>query len=317
MVQAPRTVLNVVSSRQFHIRDLTSEDKNAERVAAVNQIARKWFLRFGGELSGRWETLEELPLELQIETASPRHSGLGSGTQLAMSTGLALQQFFGLPTPKPDELAIGLGRATRSAIGSYGCFEGGLIVDRGKTDVESVSPIDLRMDFPEHWPIAIVRIVDDGRKLDSSLEGLHGGAEREAFEKIPSTTTQQLDQMRELVTERLVPGVLESSYQKFADAVYEFGRRSGEYFSSIQGGPYASKTIADVIRTVHDSGVHATGQTSWGPSVFVVGESWEHLESAISSLKKRFGAKCHIEITHADNQGVIVSQFVEAAETTT
>ena len=311
MVQSPRTVVNAVMSQRFHVRDLDPNDSGDERVAAVRQVARKWFLRFGGDLSEKWEAWGDLPVELQIESASPRHSGLGSGTQLAMSAGLALQQYFGLPMPKPDEMAIGLGRAARSAIGTYGCFEGGLIVDRGKTDAESVSPIDLRLDFPEHWPIAIVRVVDEGNDFNASMEGLHGGAEKEAFEKIPATTTRQLDQMRALVSQQLVPGVAEASYQRFADAVYEFGRRSGEYFSTIQGGPYASETIAEVIKTIYSSDVHATGQTSWGPSVFVVGESWEHLELAIGNLKKRFGAKCHIEITHADNQGVAISQYAE------
>ena len=311
MVQSPRTVLNAVMSQRFHVCELNANRRNNERVAAVYQAARKWFLRFGGDLSKKWENWEDLPVELQIATASPRHSGLGSGTQLAMSAGLALQQYFGLPMPKPDELAIGLDRAARSAIGTYGCFEGGLIVDRGKTVTESVSPIDLRLDFPEHWPIAIVRVVDDEKDLNASLEGLSGAAEREAFEKIPATTTRQLDQMKTLVSQQLVPGVLEASYHRFAGAVYEFGRRSGEYFSTIQGGPYASETIAEVIKTVYDSDVHATGQTSWGPSVFAVGESWEHLEPAIVNLKKRFGAKCHIEITHADNQGVVISQYAE------
>ena len=312
MVQAPRTELNAVPSQRFQLRDLCSVDYNTERVAAVNLVAQRWFARFGGDLSEQCETWDDMPVELQIVTASPRHSGLGSGTQLAMSTGLALQQYFALPMPKPDELAIGLGRAARSAIGTFGCFEGGLIVDRGKTDSESVSPIDLRLDFPEHWPIAIVRVVDDGSDFDASLEGLHGAAEREAFEKLTPTTKRQLAQMRTLVSQQLVPGVLEASYQMFAEAVYEFGRRSGEYFSSIQGGPYASETIAEVIKTIYDSNVHATGQTSWGPSVFVVGESWEHLETAIGNLQKRFGAKCHIEITHADNRGVVISHYVES-----
>ena len=311
MVQAPRTVLNAVASNRFQVRDLTANKVNDERVDAVNQIVEKWFLRFGGDLSNAFGTWEELPVALQIAAAPPRHSGLGSGTQLAMSVGLALQQYFDLPIPKPDEMAIGLGRAARSAIGTYGCFEGGLIVDRGKMETESVSPIDLRLDFPEHWPIAIVRVIDGDRSFDPSLEGLYGAAERDAFEKIPPTTNRQLDEMRTLVTQQLVPGVLEASYEKFADSVYEFGRRSGEYFSSIQGGPYASETIAEVIKTVYDSNVHATGQTSWGPSVFAVGDSWQNLEPAIGNLKKRFGSKCHIEITHADNQGVAISQYAE------
>lgn len=312
MVSAPRTVIHAAASRNFRVFDQSADADAADRAVAVTNIAQKWFDRFGGDLKDSLDAIEGLPVELRIIEASPRHSGLGSGTQLAMATGLALQQFFRLPMPKPDELAIGLGRASRSAIGTYGCFEGGLIVDRGKSGQEAVSPIDLRVDFPEHWPIAIVRIIEDKQKPNLSPAGLHGSDEKAAFEKIPPTTPQQLQEMRALVSEQLVPGVLENSYECFANAVYAFGRRSGEYFSTIQGGPYASSTITEVIETIHGANVHATGQTSWGPSVFAIGESWEHLQPAIINLKKRFGGDCHIEITHADNRGVSISQHTES-----
>jgi len=317
MVAALGTVIVASPADRFLVTEKSQdtgqrEINNSERTDAVRKITQKWFDRFSSDLSGdtsiTWEAIENLPVKLEILKATPRHSGLGSGTQLAMATGIALQSYFGLPMPKPDELAVGLGRAARSAIGTYGCFEGGLIVDRGKTADELVSPIDLRVDFPEHWPIAIVKVKQLRSKQDSSPMGLHGAAEKDAFDRLPPTTEKQLIQMRSLVSQQLVPGVLEENYQRFAGALYEFGRRSGEYFAEIQGGPYASQTIGAVIETVYNSGVHATGQTSWGPSVFVVGQNWEHLQPAIANLKKRFGSDCHIDITRADNRGVMVSQ---------
>ena len=313
MVAALRTVIRALPADRFHVADKVEdsgdrEPNSSERTEAVHKIAQKWFERFGGDLSAKFETVEHLPVELEIQEAAPRHSGLGSGTQLAMATGITLQRYFGLTMPKPDELAVGLGRAARSAIGTYGCFEGGLIVDRGKTADEQVSPIDLRVDFPEHWPIAIVRVKEPRSKQASPLAGLHGAAEKEAFDRLPPTNEKQLLHMRSLVSQQMVPGILEENYQRFADAVYEFGRRSGEYFAEIQGGPYASETIRAVIETVYNANVHATGQTSWGPSVFVVGQSWEQLQPAIANLKERFGSDYHIDITHADNQGVVVTQ---------
>jgi len=317
MVAALPTVIVASPAERFLVTEKSQdigkhETNNSERSEAVRKITQKWFDRFYSDYSGdrslKLEAVENLPVQLEIQTATPRHSGLGSGTQLAMATGIALQSYFGLPMPKPDELAVGLGRAARSAIGTYGSFEGGLIVDRGKTSDEQVSPIDLRVDFPEHWPIAIVRVNQPRSKQDASSTGLHGAAEKDAFDRLPPTTEKQLIHMRSLVSQQLVPGILEENYQRFAGALYEFGRRSGEYFAEIQGGPYASETISTVIETVYDSGVQATGQTSWGPSVFVVGQSWEHLQPAIANLKKRFGAECHIDITRADNQGVRVSQ---------
>lgn len=316
MVEAHRTVITASFSEKFLVtekRENGSEHENSsERIDAVHKITHKWFERFGcdlgGDLLSNVEAIDNLPVQLEIQEATPRHRGLGSGTQLAMATGIALQRYFGVTMPKPDELAIGLGRAARSAIGTYGCFEGGLIVDRGKTPDEQVSPIDLRVDFPEHWPIAIVRVNEPRSQGTLPPTGLHGAAEKAAFDRLPPTTEKQLDDMRTLVSQQMVPGVLEENYQRFADALYEFGRRSGEYFSEIQGGPYASEAISAVIDTVVDSNVRASGQTSWGPAVFVIGQTLEHLQPAIANLKKRFGSDCQIEFTHADNRGVRVSQ---------
>ena len=317
MVAALGTEITASPADRFQVTEKTEnigqrETDNSERTETVRKITQMWFERFhsdlGGDFSFKLEAIEDLPVHLKIQKATPRHSGLGSGTQLAMAIGIALQRYFGLPMPKPDELAVGLGRAARSAIGTYGCFEGGLIVDRGKNPDEQVSPIDLRVNFPEHWPIAIVRVNEPRSKQDPSPAGLHGAAEKDAFDRLPPTNEKQLAHMRSLVSQQLVPGVLEENYQRFAGALYEFGRRSGEYFAEIQGGPYASETISAVIETVYNSDVHATGQTSWGPSVFVVGQSWEHLQPAIANLKKRFGSDCHIDITRADNCGVVVTQ---------
>ncbi len=314
MTAAFRTVISASPADKFHVTDnsegiVNCETSDSERSGAVRKITQRWFERFGGDLPSDFKKkIENLPVQLDILEATPRHSGLGSGTQLAMATGIVLQRYFGLTMPKPDELAIGLGRAARSAIGTYGCFEGGLIVDRGKTSEERVSPIDLRVDFPEHWPIAIVRVKEPHSKKSLPSAGLHGTPEKEAFDRLTPTSQKQLLHMKTLVSQQMVPGILEENYQRFAAAVSEFGRRSGEYFAEIQGGPYASEAINTVIETVQDSNVQAAGQTSWGPSVFVIGQSAEHLQPAIANLKKRFGSDCLIDITHADNQGVIVSQ---------
>ena len=313
MLAAHRTVVAASAADGFHVAEKLSDGHgtstcDSERSVAVRENALKWFDRFGGDLSSKLATVDNLPVQLEIQQAAPRHSGLGSGTQLAMATGMALQRFFGLTMPKPDELAVGLGRAARSAIGTYGCFEGGLIVDGGKTANELVSPIDLRVDFPEHWPIAIVNVTQPSSQQAGPIAGLHGLEEKLAFDKLTPTNQEQLQHMRSLVSQQMVPGVIGEDYQRFADAVHEFGRRSGEYFAKIQGGPYANETISAVIDTVYKSNVHATGQTSWGPSVFVIGQSWEHLEPAIANLKKRFGTHCHIDITRADNQGVMITQ---------
>lgn len=316
MVSSPRTVIETASADRFTVGwqdaqsgvpdDISLAD-DGSTIAAARNAASLWFDYFGKENCPSLQSLETLPVKLSLDNACPRHVGLGSGTQLALAVGLSLQRFFGLPEPKPNELAQALRRADRSAIGTFGFFEGGFLVDGGKTANESVSPIDMRVDFPEHWPIAIVRFIENPN-LEQSSAGLHGDAEQVAFDTVAPTTEPQLQWMRSLVKDKMVPGVLSESYDVFAESVYEFGRQSGQYFAAVQGGRYASRSIAEVVETIFDAGVKAVGQTSWGPSVFAIGENWSHLQSAVSQLKKRFGDQCHIEITHADNRGVLVSE---------
>lgn len=343
MVSSPRTIIEAIAAEEFSVQrchvpypegrslesivgsageaksemsgDNGSSVENSDRrVTAATAAAQRWFRHFAGDALQGHDSLDTLPVKIIIGQACTPHIGLGSGTQLAMAVGLLLQRFFDLPDPKPNEMAQALGRADRSAIGTFGFFEGGLLVDGGRAAWEPVSAIDLRLDFPEHWPIAIVN-VGQGSLADSSSVGLHGGAEQAAFDTVSPTTPEQLEHMRSLVNEKMVPSVLSEKYDPFAESVYEFGCRSGQYFASVQGGPYASEPIAQVVETIYNAGVKAVGQTSWGPSVFAIGKSWEHLQSAVMPIKKRFGDHCHIEITRADNQGVMVAQQLVRSST--
>ena len=170
MVQGPRTTITAETSDQFSLVDQTADSIGSDREAAARRAVEKWLSHFGELLPSPLcsaTALEDLRLTISILQACPRHNGLGSGTQLAITVALALEHHFGLPSAKPDEMAIATGRAGRSAIGTFGCFEGGFLVDRGKTPTENVAPIDLRVDFPEHWPIALVYPEQSGEQAVS------------------------------------------------------------------------------------------------------------------------------------------------------
>jgi len=183
MVQGPRTTITTETSDRFSLLDQSADAIGSDRETAGCRAVEKWLSHFGDLLPSPLSSatpLEDLPVTISILQACPRHNGLGSGTQLAITVALALEQHFGLPSAKPDEMAIATGRAGRSAIGTFGCFEGGFLVDRGKTPNENVAPIDLRIDFPEHWPIALVYLEQLGELAPTTAAGLHGIAEVDA-----------------------------------------------------------------------------------------------------------------------------------------
>src|SRR5688572_24305003 len=66
-----------------------------------------------------------------VHRALPRHSGLGSGTQLALAVARALAELHGLTITAPA-LARAVGRARRSAVGTWTFEGGGLVLEGGR-----------------------------------------------------------------------------------------------------------------------------------------------------------------------------------------
>lgn len=247
-------------------------------------------------MKGRLRSLNDLPLNIEIQAAPPRHCGLGSGTQLALCSATAVMKFLGLPLLGAVELATAIGRGKRSAIGTHGFSQGGILVDRGKQDNELIAPLDFRTDFPEHWPILIVML--RGR------QGLSGNGETDAFENLPAVPTHQRQLMIALVRDRLIPGVLQQDYEMFAAAVYEFGRNSGMFYQSVQGGPYNGTAVEELVHFIGKTGVPAVGQTSWGPSVFAISQHDQQSDELANNLEDKYGDRISIIRTRADNRGV-------------
>ncbi len=136
-----------------------------------------------------------------------RHCGLGSGTQLAIGTAAALMAYFELPMLAAEELSAAIGRGKRSAIGTYGFFRGGLLVDRGRTRHESIAPLDFQTEFPEDWPIMLI--------MQRNAQGLFGTDELDAFRDLPDVSPAQRQAMSNLVRDRMIPGVLNRNFEEF------------------------------------------------------------------------------------------------------
>jgi beta-RFAP synthase len=68
---------------------------------------------------------------IEVERALPPHTGLGSGTQLGLAVGRALAELYGVPADVAA-LSQAVGRAKRSAIGTWVFESGGLVVEGGR-----------------------------------------------------------------------------------------------------------------------------------------------------------------------------------------
>lgn len=239
------------------------------------------------------------PQQIVVERAAPEHMGLGTGTQLALAVGRALALAAGLPDPPAEELSRRVGRGLRSALGVYGFERGGFLVDAGKGEAEALAPLVARIRFPEAWPVVLA--------LPAGEQGLHGAAERQAFEQLRDQPPAHTDALCRLVLLGMLPALLERDLGAFGEALYEFNARAGTAFAPVQGGTYASPQVAELVAWLRQQGVAGVGQSSWGPGVFAVVGDEDRANALAAGIRRQFSVgPGQVLVTGAANEGAAV-----------
>ncbi|HER35277.1 MAG TPA: GHMP kinase [Halothiobacillaceae bacterium] len=265
----------------------------AGRAAVTGPSARRAdvFARKARELFGLPD-----PCRLEVEAAIPEHSGLGSGTQMALAAGLAACRLQDAE-PAPREVAHLLDRGQRSGIG-IGAFEsGGVLLDGGSAAGEAPPPILARFDFPSAWRVILI--------FDRSFTGVHGPDEAEAFRKLPPFPADRAAHLCRVVLMRALPGIAEADLDTFGAAVAELQRAVGDHFAPVQGGRYASTDVAEVLTWFAGMGVTGVGQSSWGPTGFALLGSERAARALLESARERFAGRAGLEfmLCHGNNSG--------------
>jgi beta-RFAP synthase len=292
MIDGPRTVVHGSAADRLNITGVQSD--------ACLATIDHWFNQNRSALLQDFsvKAIEQLPVAIDVAQTPPRHSGFGSGTQLAMSVIAAVWSVLKYPLSDAASFALATGRGQRSAIGSHGFIRGGFLVDRGKRLNDSIAPLDLQIPFPENWPVVTV--------LPTGATGLSGATEKAVFNQLPASTDDQRDAMIGIVKHKIIPAIVDQKYDTFSTALYDFGHQSGLMFAPIQKGAYNGPEISQAIKVIREFGVLATGQSSWGPCVFAITNGDTQATELVSFLNNRLPPGTRIDIRHADNQGAVV-----------
>jgi beta-RFAP synthase len=201
---------------------------------------------------------------VRVHRALPPHAGLGSGTQLALSVARALAALFGLPDDVTD-LARAVGRAQRSAIGTWTFAGGGLVVEGGRRNSnEAVAPLLSRLPFPATWRCVIA--------VPDSAPAINGSAEAAAFARLPSPSEHEVERVAHLVLMALLPALAEGDLATFGGALTSIQSITGRWFAEIQGGTFAQGPTRELVRRMIEWGAAGVGQSSWGPAVYGIVE---------------------------------------------
>jgi beta-ribofuranosylaminobenzene 5'-phosphate synthase len=239
-------------------------------------------------------------VDIRLLQAIPDHVGLGSGTQMALAVGTAIERLYG---GENDSAAIAqtLDRGRRSGIGIGAFDQGGFILDCGRGETEGVPPVAVRLPFPSQWRVLLL--------FDTRGQGLHGEKEVAAFSKLPEFPEQLAAHLCRLVMMQALPGVLEGQLQPFSKAISEIQQVVGDHFAPAQGGRFTSPVISAALEWSAAQGFGGIGQSSWGPTGFVLLEDAAQAQWLERALKQHFGefSAFRCQQVAARNQGAGVT----------
>tara|TARA_R110002049_G_scaffold13509_2_gene58566 strand:+ start:200650 stop:201690 length:1041 start_codon:yes stop_codon:yes gene_type:complete len=255
-------------------------------------------LDFARELFEKWNL--DGGCAINVHRSIPEHSGLGSGTQLALCVGSCIAKLWNI---KVDAVGIAqeLGRGARSGIGVAAFVQGGMIVDGGRGSNTRVPPTVARHPFPEAWRILIIE--------DSNDLGLHGAPESDAFSTLPRFSDNCAGFLSRQVLARILPGVIEKNIQEFGMGVREIQQRVGDYFAPAQGGRYTSAAVAEVIEYLIGKNIPGVGQSSWGPTGFAFFDSDVAAHSMLRELQNQFThlPQLGYKVVQGNNEGAVMT----------
>jgi beta-ribofuranosylaminobenzene 5'-phosphate synthase len=211
--------------------------------------------------------------DVRVESDFPRHVGLGSGTQFALSTLLAVARAHDRSVDV-RELAPELGRGGRSGVGVATFEDGGFVLDAGHPTARfttdrpavgrwSVPSVTARHAVPDDWRFLVV--------VPDAPAGPSGDAEDRSMRTVvESAAASPSDRLAGVVLRRVLPAIADGAAERFGDAVAAVGRLNGAWYADEQGGVYRPPA-GELVAALGDApAVYGAGQSSWGPTVYGV-----------------------------------------------
>ena len=284
-INAPCIQIEIIKSEKTSVEGVDSIhlSKNIDKIVKSLNITHKISQQFS----------------VKVNQNIPPHTGLGSGTQMALALGAGLNRLFNLGLTV-SQIAALTQRGSRSGIG-IGTFEyGGLVVDGGRGNTNTPPPIIARHDFPLEWPILLI--------IDSAEQGAHGEHELMAFNALPKASLATAQILAHSVLMQALPALAERDYAAFSSAIYKLQRATGEYFAPAQGGIFKSKNVAEVLNYLYQNNVLCAGQSSWGPTGFAIFESESTANAMLIRLQQQFASLANIsfQIVRGKNTGATI-----------
>jgi beta-ribofuranosylaminobenzene 5'-phosphate synthase len=288
-IDHPNVILEAEPSKNLSI--------TGEETALVASLAKRFFDAYHTKTN----------VSIKVKEAIPAHMGLGSGTQLAIAVATALAKVFNVQA-STQELALAMGRAKRTGVGTAIFEKGGFVVDGGKTTQngtclpEKFPPLIFRQKFPEDWRFIVA--------MPNVNKGLASKEEASAFSQMLPMSAEETGKICRLTMMKLLPALAEHDIESFGDALTRIQIVIGGYFAQAQGGTYSTSASAECIEAMQKLGACGVGQSSWGPALYGVikkEEAKQVLKETKIYLTRTVGGEAFV--AKANNKGATIKLY--------
>lgn len=221
-------------------------------------------------------------IKVKFDDIIPPHTGLGSGTQLALGIGYAICKLNEKPVAMSELIHL-IGRGGTSGVGVTAFEKGGFILDGGHSFGCSSTkncfaptsaskgvpppPILMRLDFPENWKILLV-IPKKGSKVS-------GAEEKRLFEDLCPIPLNDVQSICHVILLKLLPALFERDLHAFGSSINDIQKFGWKKIEVEKQDPVISQTM-EYLRKEGAAGV---GLSSWGPLIYCFGDNLENLKT--------------------------------------
>jgi beta-RFAP synthase len=289
-INYPNVVLEAQPSQ-----NLTVEGKKSNSVKLlVERFLQKYHIKAG--------------VTVNVKRTIPEHVGLGSGTQLALAVATALAKLFHVKA-SIRELALAMERGQISGVGTAVFEKGGFVVEGGLKvpknklclpSPENFPPVIFHEPFPDDW-LFVVAVPNVERGFADEEEG-------SVFGRLPPMLARDAGKICRLIIMKLLPSLVERDIENFGNALTQIQNIVGGYFAEVQGGKYSSPIAQECAEHMLKLGVHAVGQSSWGPAFYGLVQGVKQARKLQSHVQAFLNKKVGGEVFYAkaNNQGAYI-----------
>ena len=320
------SVVEVVTGARLHFGLICGEPSSANRFGGIGLMLRQPCWWISAERSETFScSAKSIDVRQRIEQTLPAisrnaglsglrvvvaeelslHRGLGAGTQLTLAVATAAGIVAGQPRPIDSRsLAFELNRSRRSAVGTFGFDQGGLIVDGGQA-VDGSDRSLRKYELPEAWRVVLISPVGD--------VGLSGTEEESVFEESRWMSGSIVERQVELIHDSILPAVQVADFETFREAMESYGQTAGSFFAPKQGGIYSSAVVRQMSAIPELKDLQPI-QSSWGPTVAVFAKSVQHAKGIVERIQRtRVASRLSCQITEPLNCGATVRTIAPEA----